>query len=83
MKTLLRTFSVLMLVSLALGSMIMVGVNLDWADNVEAMQSNFLSRLIVEAARPDIPESGAFTRSAIVAVGIVLDGVSASQRSRP
>lgn len=71
MKTLLRTFSVLMLVSLALGSIIMVGVNLDWADKVQAMQSNFLSRLIVEVARPDIPASGDFTRSALVWVGMV------------
>lgn len=71
MKILLRTFSILMLVSLTLGSLIMVGVNLDWADKVEAMQSNFLSRLIVETARPDIPEAGVFNRSAFVWMAMV------------
>ena len=70
MKLLLRTFSILMLVSLVLGSFIMAGVNFDWADKVNDMQSSFFSRLIVEAARPDIPESSAFVRAAWVWIGL-------------
>lgn len=43
-----------------LGSLIMVGVNRDWAADVEAMRSNPLSRLIVDSTRSDIPDASAF-----------------------
>jgi hypothetical protein len=70
MRLTLQIFATVFLVSLVLGSLLMVQINWDWAAKVTALRGDVVSLFLVESARKDIPEASAFATVAWLWLGL-------------